>query len=84
MSASMSHSSRRAMRSFAGELPPTCVKIQIFARSLDTYVKGPEKSKESWPEFALQSPEVEGVLLLDGEVAGVEELATTEIVAAAL
>ena len=45
-------------------------------------MKGPEYSKESWPEFALQLPEVEEVLLLDGEGAALEELATTRVLAA--
>lgn len=51
---------------------------------MGTYVKGPEKSKASWPRYALQSLEAEGGLLLDGEIAAVEELATTGVVTAVL
>lgn len=42
-------------------------------------MKGPEYSKESWPELALQLPEAEEVLLLDGEVAATEGPATTGV-----
>lgn len=42
-------------------------------------MKGPEYSKESRPELALQLPEAEEVLLLDGEVAATEEPATTGV-----
>ena len=45
-------------------------------------MKGPEYSKESWPEFALQLFEVEEVLLLDREGAALEELATTGVLVA--
>ena len=47
-------------------------------------MKGPEYSKESWPEFALQLFEIEEVLLLDGEGAALEELATTGVLVALL
>lgn len=40
-------------------------------------MKGPEYSKESLPEFALQSAEVEEVLLLVGEGPVLEELTLT-------
>ena len=43
-----------------------------------TYVKGPEKSNESLPEFALQ------LLLLDGDGAARQELVTPRMVATAI
>ena len=50
---------------------------------MGTYVKGPEYSKESFPDMALQSPEAKG-LLLDGEGAALEGLSTTRVLAGAL
>ena len=54
-------------------------------RYLDTYVYGPENSRESWPELALQSPEEpEEVPLLEEAGAVLGELATTAVLAAAM
>lgn len=44
-------------------------------------MKGPEYSKESSLELVLQSPEVDEVLLLDGEGASLEVLVTMAVFA---